>query len=92
MTVHIVRFQGDRSDAAFLEIGRLPAVAEHECIAVLQQIDHRVVIVDRDGLLEVCQFLIADFEGVIELSVEIMRHPQIGHVQQLGGGNRALLG
>ena len=49
MTVHIVRFQGDRSDAAFLEIGRLPAVAEHEWIAVLQQIDHRVVIVDRDG-------------------------------------------
>lgn len=92
MTRNIVCFQGDGSDAAFLEIGRLPAVAEHKRIAVLQQIDHRVVIVDRNGLLEVRQFLIADFERVIELGVEILRHPQIGHVQQLGRGNRAFLG
>lgn len=92
MTRDIARFHRDRSDAAFLEICGLPTVAEHERITVLQQIDHRVVIVNGHGLLEIGQFLIADLERVIELGVEILRHPQIGHVQQLRRGNRTSAG
>ena len=73
MPLNMTIFQTNAGNSTLFEIFNLPAVAEHEGIAVFQQVDDRMIVVDRDDPFELRKLGITDLDGIIKAGEEVFR-------------------